>query len=583
MQPVTHFVRTRLYGTENTQFTDHSGHTDNGITDPPLPTRSGRCENRQCPARFYQESQLCLVWRRDEWRMLFIRFHTLSYGTRQCPAKYTKYLHMTCWMKTRPIHRSQLISPTHHIIHFTYIHTHVDTVVDPSHCQCFWDQSSFSGDTHRSSNRWLPPPPRTSWTRPPLLSSLGSRTWRRARLPNRWKTTSTNSNRLDDTCSSKSSALGSMPNAAYPLRSDPITSTPRSIWERTRLNSGSMNGPRNMPEATNNAFWRTSSWWTLRSSPTPRCTRAATVNNSLCCLCCFPWSNITWTPTILTSTNCFATTAAQKLDRCYTQDDMSHQTNRQQSDRKPWTRTHLAWPWPNVNFEPSQEIEGISHQRGISPHRPNRPYHQTMPSSCTAGTPRHPTGSSYHWCRRHRRIPVFSTRLAKVDPHGVADQASTLPTGTPDTSLHHIQKPAGCYHRVTTEPFQEESRLGPFGPPGIPCHTSRHRSLDLGTTTTTTIGESLHRMGENQFHPHGNRPQQWPLGLHHSPRQHRTLERLPGGGAPEPTLTLHLSKHRVQLCHQSITLDQLDHTNQAGQIPLSQMPHRVSTMGWQRC
>ena len=191
--------------------------------------------------------------------------------------------------------------------------------------------------------------------------------------------------------------------------------------------------------------------------------------------------------------------------------------------------------------------------------------------------------TTHQGSRRHRCIPVFSTRLAKVDPHGVADQASTLPTGTPDTSLHHIQKPAGCYHRVTTEPFQEESRLGPFGPPGIPCHTSRHRSLDLGTTTTTTIGESLHRMGENQFHPHGNRPQQWPLGLHQSPRQHRTLERLPGGGAPEPTPTLHLSKHRVQLCHQSITLDQLDYTNQAGQIPLSQMPHRVSTMGWQRC
>ena len=442
----------------------------------------------------------------------------------------------------------------------------------------------FSGDTHRSSNRWLPPPQRTSWTRPPLLSSLGSRTWRRARLPNRWKTTSTNSNRLDDTCSSKSSALGSTPNAAYPLRSDPITSTPRSIWERTRLYSGSMNGPRNMPEATNNAFWRTSSWWTLRSSPTPRCTRAATVNNSLCCLCCFPWSNITWTPTILTSTNCFVTTAAQKLDRCYTQDDMSHQTNRQQSDRKPWTRTHLAWPWPNVNFEPSQEIEGISHQRGISPHRPNRPYHQTMPSSCTAGTPRHPSGSSYHSPRQaktqmHPSI-LHTTGWQKLI-HIVWQ--TRRPTGTPDTSLHHIQKPAGCYHRVTTEPVQEESRLGPFGPPGIPCHTSRHRSLDLGTTTTTTIGESLYRMGENQFHPHGNRPQQWLLGLHQSPRQHRTLERLPGGGAPEPTPTLHLSKHRVQLCHQSITLDQLDHTNQAGQIPLSQVPHRVSTMGWQRC
>ena len=34
MQPVTHFVRTRLYGTENTQFPDHSEQTDTGIIDP---------------------------------------------------------------------------------------------------------------------------------------------------------------------------------------------------------------------------------------------------------------------------------------------------------------------------------------------------------------------------------------------------------------------------------------------------------------------------------------------------------------------------------------------------------------------
>ena len=381
----------------------------------------------------------------------------------------------------------------------THIHTYVNTVVDPSHRQCFWDQSSFSGDTYGSSNRWLPPPPRTSWTRPPLLSSLGSRTWRRARLPNRWKTTSTNSNLLDDTCSSKSSALGSMNNAAYPLRSDPITSTPRSIWKRTRLNSGSMNGPSNMPKATNNAFWRTSSWWISRSSPTPRCNRAATVNNSLCCLCCFPWSNITWTPTILTNTDCFATTAAQKLDRCYTQDDTSHQTNRQQRDRKPWTRTHWhdhgrMWtssPLRRSRVYPTNVVSRHTAQLGHT----TRPRHHPAPLGHRDITVDQVTTHQGRW--RHRCIPVLSTRLAKVDPHGVADQASTLPTGTPDTSLHHIQEPAGCYHPVTTEPLQEESRLGPFGPPGIPCHTSRHRSLDLGTTTTPTIGESLHRVGEN--------------------------------------------------------------------------------------
>ena len=64
--------------------------------------------------------------------------------------------------------------------------------------------------------------------------------------------------------------------------------------------------------------------------------------------------------------------------------------------QKALNQNPLAWPWPNVNFEPSQEIAGISHQRGISPHRPTRPYHQTTPSSCTAGTPRHHSGSSYH-------------------------------------------------------------------------------------------------------------------------------------------------------------------------------------------
>ena len=185
--------------------------------------------------------------------------------------------------------------------------------------------------------------------------------------------------------------------------------------------------------------------------------------------------------------------------------------------------------------------------------------------------------------RRHRCLTVLSTRMATVDPPGVADQASTLPTGTPDTSLHHIQEPPRRYHRDTTEPLQEEGRLGPLGPPGIPCHTSRHRSLDPGATTTPTVGESLRRVGENQLHPHGNRPQQWPIGLHQSQRQHSAPARLPGGGAPESPSTLHLSEHRVQLCHQSITLDQLGHTDKTGQIPLSQMPHRVSTLGRKRC
>ena len=56
-----------------------------------------------------------------------------------------------------------------------------------------------------------------------------------------------------------------------------------------------------------------------------------------------------------------------------------------------------------------------------------------------------------------------------------------------------------------------------------------------------------------------------------------------GGSAPESPSTLYLPEHRVQLCHQSLTLDQLDYTDKAGQIPVSQMPHRVSTMGSSRC
>ena len=92
MQPVTHFVRTRLYGTKNTQFMDHSEQTPGSLIPLFRPdqvvaktgsvlrdytrnpnhvmldedpndarfsfdfTDSG-CETRQCPASSYQESQ----------------------------------------------------------------------------------------------------------------------------------------------------------------------------------------------------------------------------------------------------------------------------------------------------------------------------------------------------------------------------------------------------------------------------------------------------------------------------------------------------------------------------------------------
>ena len=245
------------------------------MNDPRLPTRSGRFENRQRPARSYTESQDCRV-ERDSYR-----------GT-----------------------GLSLISQTPNSTTHTYVSTHVMIVVDPSHRQCFWDQSSFSGDTNRSNHRWLPPPPQTSWTRPPLLSSLGSRTWRRVRPLNKLRTTSTNSSRLDDTCSSNSSALGSRTNAAYPLRSDPATSTPRSTCPRNRSNSGLRTGPNRMHRGTNNVFSRTSSLWTLQSSPTRRCNHAAIVNNRLCCSCYYQWNNTIWTCTIQTSTSSSATIVA---------------------------------------------------------------------------------------------------------------------------------------------------------------------------------------------------------------------------------------------------------------------------------
>ena len=291
--------------------------------------------------------------------------------------------------------RTSLVTQTPKSTTHTHVSTHVMIVVDPSHRQCFWDQPSFSGDTDRSNHRWLHPPPQTSWTRPPLRSSWGSKTWRRAKHLNKLRTTSTNSSRLDDTCSSNSSALGSRTNVAYPLRSDPATSTPRSTCPKNKSNSGSRTGPHSMHKGTNDVFSRTSSLWTSRSSPTRRCNHAAIANNRLCCSCYYQWNNTIWTCMIQTSTSSFATIAAPKSARCFIQDDTSHQTNRPSKDRKPWTKIHPAWPWPNANSEHYQEIEATSHRPGTLPLHQEQPYHQTMPSSSTAGTPRLRSGSSY--------------------------------------------------------------------------------------------------------------------------------------------------------------------------------------------
>ena len=515
--------------------------------------------------------------------MLFTRFHKLGYGTRQCPAKSTKHLHMTCWMKTRPIHGSQLISPTHHIIQFTYIHTYVNTVVDPSHRQCFWDQSSFSGDTHRSSNRWLPPLPRTSWTRPPLLSSLGSRTLE-SKTPQQVEDYINKLQSLGRHMQLQKFRTWLNEQCGLPIEVRPNNLNTQEYMKKDQIEQRIDEWTKKHAKGNEQRVLKNFLMMDFAVQPNPKMQPCSNCEQQFMLFMLLPMKQHnmnTYDPDEhrLFCYNC-----------CTEVGHMLHPGRYVPPDQQATERQKALNQNPPGMTMAECELRALSGDRGYLP--PTwylaTPPNSAIPPDHAIILHRWDTETS-QWIKLpltkagHRCITVLSTRLAKVDPHGVADQASTLPTGTPDKPLHHIQEPARCYHRVTTEPLQDESRLGPFGPPGIPCHTSRHRSLDLGATTTPTIGESLRRVGENQFHPHGDRPQQWPIGLHQSQRQHSTPARLPGGGAPEPPPTLHLSEHRVQLCHQSITLDQLDHTNQAGQIPLSQMPHRVSTMGWQRC
>ena len=91
--------------------------------------------------------------------------------------------------------------------------------------------------------------------------------------------------------------------------------------------------------------------------------------------------------------------------------------------------------------------------------------------------------------------------------------------------------------------------------PRIPCHPGRHRPLDPGASTTSAIGESLSRLGEGQLYTDGYWPQQRPLRLPRAQGQHCPPSGLSGRRAAEPPPTLHLSKYRLQLCHQGLTLD----------------------------
>ena len=221
------------------------------------------------------------------------------------------------------------------------------------------------------------------------------------------------------------------------------------------------------------------------------------------------------------------------------------------------------------------------------------PCHSTRSSRTTRPCHHHPPlghrdfavdqATPHQGRRRPRGLTVLSPRMAAFGQTGMASQEGTGSAGTADTSVHNIQEPPRCPHRDSTEPIQEEGQNGPIGSPRIPCHPGRHGPLDPGALTTSAIGEGLSRLGEGQFHTDGYRPQQRPLGLPRAQGQHYPPSGLSGRRAAEPPPTLYLSEHRLQLCHQGLTLDQLGNTRQTGQIPLPQMPRRVSAMGSSRC
>ena len=64
---------------------------------------------------------------------------------------------------------------------------------------------------------------------------------------------------------------------------------------------------------------------------------------------------------------------------------------------------------------------------------------------------------------------------------------------------------------------------------------------------TSAIGEGLSRLGEGQFHTDGYHLEHKDSITH--------LQDFSGRRAAEPPPTLYLSEHRLQLCHQGLTLD----------------------------
>ena len=182
-------------------------------------------------------------------------------------------------------------------------------------------------------------------------------------------------------------------------------------------------------------------------------------------------TGITWTPMTQTNTDSFANNCCTEVGQ------MLHPGRHVPPDQQATERQKALNQNPPGMTMAECELRALSGDRGYIPPtwylfchatqlgHTTRPRHHPSP----LGHRDHAVGqvTTHRGRRRHRCLTVFSTRMATVDPPGVADQESTLPAGAPDTSLNNIQEPPGRHHRDSTESLHR-------GKPAWPCWTTRN-------------------------------------------------------------------------------------------------------------
>ena len=173
-----------------------------------------------------------------------------------------------------------------------------------------------------------------------------------------------------------------------------------------------------------------------------------------------------------------------------------------------------------------------------------------MPSSSTAGTPRLRSGLNYPLPSQYSHHEwqllvklVWQTRKAQAQ-QGLQTHRSTTYKSLRDALIETQPNLSKRKAKMALLDHQE--------------FLATQAGTDLWTLEPQQLQrlvKGLSRLGEGQLYTDGHRPQQRPLRLPRAQGQHCPPSGLSGRRAAEPPPTRHLSKYRLQLCHQGLTLD----------------------------